>query len=465
MRILIVNPYRHEKPPADKENLFRKTQLWDDEDARDYGAYPLEVPYLGGILRKEGHSVSFIDAQQLRIGPGGIVFKGYDCVIAGTAPYGNWRCAQFSYRHAVDVLSEAKKTGCRTIIYGPHGTVAPMTFKDGVDCIIKGEPEGSIVSALTTGKKILDIDEAALPQDLDEWTPLAFDLIDFDSGFYDAKYIFEGKVTGRLGNLSGSRGCPYPCSFCFKVMIPEKMRYHSPAKTVEMARELVNTYGCKALNFNDLTFTLNKSWVLDVCKGLGAVGVPYSCATRCDRVDEDIAMALAGSGCFKIDLGVESASDNVLKVVKKGYLWSDSLKSIELCKKAGIPMVKAFQIFFTPTETPASVNETFRKMREAGMEVTPAISTPYPSTGLWEEGVKEGKLPETVNTWDEAVEAIAKNAGTIGNAFNRDELEPILNREAIGLGNIKNRVFNEFKINGLSGVIKKSLKKINRFFH
>lgn len=462
MRVLIVNPYRYEKPSKKKEALFRKTQLWDDEEMRDYGTYPLEVPYLGAILRKAGHSVAFIDAHQRRLRAADIDFSGYDCVIAGTAPYGNWRCAQFSYSHAVEVLKEAKRRGLRTITYGPHGTVAPGTFSEGVDCVIKGEPEGNILAALETDKKTLDLNEAQLPQDLDEWTPLAFDLIDFGSGFYDAKYIFEGRVNGRLGNLAGSRGCPFPCSFCFKVMIPDKLRFHSPQKVAEMAEELVNKYGCKALNFNDLTFTLNKKWVLDVCERLKKLKTPYSCATRCDRIDPEIALALAESGCYKLDLGVESASDKVLREIKKGHSWEESLKSIEECRKAGIPLVKVFQIFFTPGETSESVHETFRKMEGAGIEITPAICTPYPSTGLWEKGVEEGKLPRTVGSWEEAVDAMSKNAGTVGNSFDRGELEKLLDTESAGVISIINKMGNEYNINGVSGVIRKGFKKIKR---
>ncbi|MBI5588696.1 MAG: radical SAM protein [Deltaproteobacteria bacterium] len=463
MKVLIVNPYRHQLPPSGKESLFRKTQLWDEEVMRDYGTYPLEVPYLGAILRKAGHSVAFIDAHQRRLKASEIDFKGFDCVIAGTAPYGNWRCAQFSYAHAVEVLGEAKNSGLRTITYGPHGTVAPATFGDDIDCIIKGEPEGSVVRALSASRKILELNEAELPQNLDDWTPLAFDLIDFDSGFYDARYIFEGRVTGRLGNLAGTRGCPFPCSFCFKVMIPDKLRSHTPQKVAEMASELVNRYGCKALNFNDLTFTLNKKWVLEVCERLKPLRTPYSCATRCDRMDPEVARALAESGCYKIDLGVESASDEVLREIKKGHSWEESLKSIEDCRKAGIPLVKVFQIFFTPGESPESVRETFKKMQAAGIEITPAICTPYPSTGLWKRGVEEGKLPETVNSWEEVVEAMSRNAGTIGNSFKRGDLEGLLDAESAGIRSILNKMGNEYGINGVSGVLKKGLKKIRRF--
>ena len=67
MNILLVNPYRYEKPPKDKERFIRRTQLWDSEDLMDYGMYPLEVPYIGSILRKSQHHVSFIDAHQRRL--------------------------------------------------------------------------------------------------------------------------------------------------------------------------------------------------------------------------------------------------------------------------------------------------------------------------------------------------------------------------------------------------------------
>lgn len=418
MRVLLVNPYRNERPSPRLRPYLRNTQLWDGgEENYDFGTYPLEVPYLGAILREAGHEVSFLDAHRLRLTPERIEFGPYHWVLVSTAPYGKWRCPPFSYRHALHVAERAHEAGAKVAVYGPHCTLAPSSFLEAADRVILGEPEGGILQALSGEEQVVS---AALPA-LDALPHPAFDLIDFP--LYDARYLFQGQVKGRLGVLAGSRGCPYSCTFCLKPLAPTLVRRHSVAQALAMARELVERHHCVALDWEDLTFTLYKRWTLALCEGLSSLKVPYSIATRSDRLDREMVQALARSGCYVVNLGVESASAEVLRLMRKGYTWEQSLEAVRLCRQASIPIVNAYQILFAPGDTPDSVAETVARVGgKLKLAVTFAICTPYPGTQLWEMGVREGKLPAQIDSWDHAVEAIALRAGTIGNTFRREEV-------------------------------------------
>ena len=54
---------------------------------------------------------------------------------------------------------------------------------------------------------------------------------------YEARAFFEGQAEGPLGVAMGSRGCPYPCTFCFKALVPDAVRYHHPDVVVRMVEE------------------------------------------------------------------------------------------------------------------------------------------------------------------------------------------------------------------------------------
>jgi len=460
MKILLVNPYRNIKPPRELVSHLRNTQLWDGgEENFDFGTYPLEVPYLGAILWQVGHEVSFVDAQRIRLLPTKIDFSGYDAVVTCTAPFGKWRCPPFSYQHAIEVLREAQKAGCKMIVYGPHCTVDPESFLEAADCVIRGEPEPSILEALTINSSIIG-KPCTDNYNLDELPFPAFDLIDFS--LYDAKYIFESKVTDELGVLAGSRGCPYRCVFCFKVMVPERMRFHSPQRAVKMAETLVNEFGCKALIWGDLTFTLSKKWTLEVCEGLKELKVPYSASTRSDCLDEEVVEALASSGCYAIDVGVESGSNQVLQLLNKGFTWEESAKAINLCRQAGIPLVRVFLLLFAPGETRETIKETLGKISSLGMDISFSICTPYPGTDLWEMGVREGKIPRDLEGWSKKAEVAARLAGTIGTDFTREEVIQINKRLSRQPAHLARMVGKYYRVYGPGALVKKGIDWIKK---
>jgi radical SAM superfamily enzyme YgiQ (UPF0313 family) len=232
---------------------------------------------------------------------------------------------------------------------------------------------------------------------------------------------FDHQPFGAIGVVNGSRGCPFRCIFCPKCMVPSQARFHSPETVIRYAERLVHREGCGALFFADLTFTLKPSWVLEVTKGLERLGAPYVAQTRTDCVTPEIAAALAASGCYRLDLGIESGDDGILRALQKDTNWEQAASAVRLCREAGIHVVGAFHAYFAPGETGDSIRRTRDRLRKLGANWSPSIWTPFPGSPLWDQGVQEGRIGAGGIDWSE----IVTTAGTIGTGFTREEVHEI----------------------------------------
>ena len=90
-------------------------------------------------------------------------------------------------------------------------------------------------------------------------------------------------------------------------------------------------------NFLDDNFTLVKKNVLEVCdlihrKGLN-ITFRFPNGVREDFLDEEILEALKSVGCYHLDFGIESGSQKVLDLMKKGKKIEQKKKKMFLSTK------------------------------------------------------------------------------------------------------------------------------------
>ena len=98
------------------------------------------------------------------------------------------------------------------------------------------------------------------------------------------------------------------------------------------------------------------------------------------------------AGCVKIDMGVESGSDRILKDTKKGLNTEQILAGGRLIKRHGF-FLYAFFMVGLPTETEADVEKTIEFLEKlkphwAGI----SIFTPIPGTSIYRALQEEGKI-------------------------------------------------------------------------
>lgn len=415
MKVLLFNPYRDVDRyiPAD----LRPYAHFTPTELIPYNLLPLDMAYIAGVLKGK-HEVNCIDAHVTSTQVEEVDFNGYDAVVINTAPYSHYRCCQTFVGHALEAVRMANKAGARTIIYGPHVTVAPEDFREA-NCVIVGEPDSVIEEALTGSGGVSGVIGPLSRPELSVPDYSVFDFSLYPSA--TSTQIFENHDFGTIGVISYSRGCPFDCGFCFRALAPNKVRRHTLAEVEAMLHELIEVRGCTCLFWEDLTFTLDKEWTLELCNLLKRWKVPYVIQTRVERMDADIARALAESGCYKVEMGVESGVEEILRQFNKRITWKEVVEAIRVAKEAGIPRVVAFAGLFAPGETRETIEETRRKFHDLGLRFYCNIWFPYPNTSLYKVGVDEGKIGRTGGDWN----GLLPLAGTIGTKFTAEEVRQV----------------------------------------
>jgi radical SAM superfamily enzyme YgiQ (UPF0313 family) len=66
-------------------------------------------------------------------------------------------------------------------------------------------------------------------------------------------------------------------------------------------------------------FAIHRSWTVNYAAELQRRGIrlPFECISRAERIDDDVAEALASLGCFRVWIGSESGSQRILDAMKR----------------------------------------------------------------------------------------------------------------------------------------------------
>lgn len=203
--------------------------------------------------------------------------------------------------------------------------------------------------------------------------------------------------------IYSTRGCPFNCSFCMRVL-GKTVRYRSPESVVGEMEFVAKRFSPKKFTFQDETFTINlknANRVLDLIiqRGLHKK-VQWDISTRVNIGDLDFYKRLKEAGCYKICIGVESGNDEILKRIGKGITKKDAINCVELARKASLN-TEAYYILGHPHETKENILETIDFAARLNTTVaTFGIMVPYPGTAIYDLAVKgEGGYKIISNDW------------------------------------------------------------------
>jgi radical SAM superfamily enzyme YgiQ (UPF0313 family) len=236
----------------------------------------------------------------------------------------------------------------RLIAGGPHASAAPQSLLDaGFDTVICGEGEHAILDALkgTTGiiyaDRIKDLDSLPLP---------ARDLIPMERYTYDLEGI-------RSTYLMANRGCLWKCGFCSKPWDGNNVTRRAVKNVIDEALYLREQFGFEGIMFFDDVFTLNQGWLEEFCQRMKPTGMKWRCFLRSDTASHKKLKLMKEAGCIEVGVGVESASDKILKIINKNETAADHTRARQICKELDIRF-KTFFIIGLPGETYETVEET-----------------------------------------------------------------------------------------------------------
>lgn len=244
-----------------------------------------------------------------------------------------------------------------------------------------------------------------LPREKDlDWLPMpARDLVDM--GKYSLKMM--GK---KAQPLMTSFGCPYKCSFCSEPQLNNRFKAHSPKRVIEEMKQLVNLYGTEALIIYDDVFSIDVKRAMEIGDLMKSEGLSLKYRATMRATDfvrkPELADKLAESGCLEACVGLESGSDDVLKLNDKGMSVENNRLGIKMAQKAGL-RVLTYMITGLPGCTPETERRGLEFIQQNEVaEFGWYMLAPFPSTGIWVHRNKFGlevfEDEIIANKWDVA---------------------------------------------------------------
>jgi hypothetical protein len=300
---------------------------------------------------------------------------------------------------------------------GPHPSVEPHnTFMriEALDAICVGAGEEVCLDILEKrtlndipGLLLRDGDhvfEQRVPMtDIDRYPFPNYELVEHKwYSDYSGGYTTFNWLTKSLSALT-SRSCPYSCKFCASDW-SKPFRYHSAEYVVEMARYLAK-FDIHALAFWDDTIAFNKNRLMAICEGFIAsrLFLPHGrlrwmASLRANQVEPEVLRAMKAAGCFRICIGVESASDRVLAIIDKKSTVAMNQQAIAWIRESGIDPAPSFMIGI-PGEADEEICETLKFMAELNVNSLGFGNfRPLPGSPFYHEFVQQGNIdPSTIN--------------------------------------------------------------------
>lgn len=259
----------------------------------------------------------------------------------------------------------------RIVAGGPHATFMPRAVLEGspFDYVVRGEGEQTLL-ALVEGESLESIPglsfrdpSGAVRSNPDR--PLIGDLDQLP--FPDSRFDLNPRpLDGDHEMIMTGRGCPYRCVFCAS---PSLWQRHVRLRSVEnVMAELqfkYEAYEARRFYFIDDVFNVNERRTAALCEAMIRAGRPFEwmCEARLDHLSPDLLVLMHQAGCKRIKLGVESGSERILQLMKKGITLSQVRQAVAWVKQAGIDLTLYFLLGF-PGETTEEARQTIALARE-----------------------------------------------------------------------------------------------------
>ena len=219
---------------------------------------------------------------------------------------------------------------------------------------------------------------------------------DLDSIPFPARHLVPftdyGATQDQTGGIITSRGCVYNCNYCSSSLIMgKKFRSRSPNNVVDEIEELIDKYHINDIGFMDDTFMLNKSRASEIADEIKArdLDISFVASSRVDRVDKDLLENLKSSGLKTIYYGVESGSQRILDLMKKGITIKNVEDAVKVAKDVNLDVLTSFILGY-PGETEADMNKTIDFSTKLDSDYCQySILTPFPGTPIYDDLIKK----------------------------------------------------------------------------
>ncbi len=289
---------------------------------------------------------------------------------------------------------------------GAHVAVSPeasVAASDAIDFVAGSEFDFTI-KEIADGRPLSEVDgitwkrdgavirnpERAILHDMDQ--------LPYVSPVYERDLVIEDYFIGYLLHpylsLYTGRGCKSRCTFCLwpQTIGGHTYRTRSPEHVIEEIAQAKKMFPqVREFFFDDDTFTDDRPRAEAIARGLGKLGVTWSCNAKAN-VPYDTLKVMRDNGLRLLLVGYEFGNQQILHNIKKGMRIEVAKQFSKDCHKLGITIHGTF-IVGLPGETRETIEETIRY----AMEINPhtiqvSLAAPYPGTFLYDQAVENNWL-------------------------------------------------------------------------
>lgn len=200
------------------------------------------------------------------------------------------------------------------------------------------------------------------------------------------KWFVPGVGERIATTFQTSRGCPLRCIFCSERVLYPKTKLRSPENVIEELKHIKKNHPeIQHIIFIDDTITLVPKRAYEIFRLMEEekLGFTFECETVANRIDEKLAEQMVRAGLKRINFGIESGDQQILKMVGKGTNIDDIKKAYKIVKSLGVE-TRGSVIIGLPYENLKTIARTIffiTSLKELDFAYI-NIATPYPGTVL-----------------------------------------------------------------------------------
>ncbi len=205
-------------------------------------------------------------------------------------------------------------------------------------------------------------------------------------------------LSDRLATMISSRGCPYHCTYCD---VPYKQyRQRSILSVADEIRGCLEM-GYEEVHFYDDLFNIQPERVIGFCDEISRRGYQFEWdfRGRVNSVTWDSLVNAKNAGCRMISFGVETGSDEGLRLLKKNTTTEQVRRVFKWCRSLGILTIADFMIGLPFERSPDEVRRNVDFLLQLDPDYAQfSILSLFPNTELFAEAARKGLLrPERWN--------------------------------------------------------------------
>ncbi len=184
-------------------------------------------------------------------------------------------------------------------------------------------------------------------------------------------------------------GCAYNCAFCADILYKNKKPIvYDIDDVLSQVDSLRKRFGISLFYIGDETFTYDREHAKTFAKCMGKrTGIYWIAQTRADCVDPETMGILAENNCILLNIGAETGSKDILRLMRKGITPNQVYKATKIAKNAGL---NVFTYWMTglPGETYETIQQSMDMQRQLFEEgncdlAEDVIFVPYPGTEIY----------------------------------------------------------------------------------